>query len=505
MIDPVQPNLELLRDLRRLRIDGSDQVVGARAFDVLAYLHSNAGRVVTKAELLENVWADLNVEESNLTVQIAALRKLIGARAIATVPGVGYQLTLVGAPPEDLAKALPLPDKPSLAVLPFANLTGDAGKDYLVDGIVSDLIAALSRIPTVFVIAASTSFTFKGRSVDLAEVGRQLGVRYILEGGIQAAGERLRINTQLVGAATGHMIWSQRFDGAMVNIFELQDRVSEQVVAAIEPNLIIAEQRRASTKPTTDLRAYDLCQQATMLAHRVASKDSFLRAKALLEHAIAIDPDYVQAKALICRLYLVACGARFISFDEARTALPLAEEILELSSSDPLVLTYAGHLIGYVGGQTDRAAGLLRQALGLHPNSSFVLISSGYVHTYVGELEIAADHFRRAIRLDPLAPNTGHARVGLGLALLMAGQVETAIVALEQALSEVPEMGTLHQTLVVAYWTAGRKENAARFCSVLMEKVPDLTISSLLHDLPQQLPSFRAQVEAALRGLGVPE
>ena len=151
MIDPVQPHIELLRDVRRLRIDGSDVVIGARAFDVLACLHANAGRVVTKAELLEHVWADLNVEESNLTVQIAALRKLIGARAIATVPGVGYQLTLAAKSPAEPPKALPLPDKPSLAVLPFANLTGDASREYLVDGIVSDLISALSCIRAFFV------------------------------------------------------------------------------------------------------------------------------------------------------------------------------------------------------------------------------------------------------------------------------------------------------------------------------------------------------------------
>jgi TolB-like protein len=502
--DPAQA-VTILPAERAVRINGETRQIGARAFDVLAYLHSNAGRVVTKAELLEHVWADLNVEESNLTVQIATLRKLIGARAIATVPGVGYQLTLAAKAPAEPPKPLPLPDKPSLAVLPFANLTGDAGKDYLVDGIVSDLIGTLSRIPTVFVIAANTSFTFKGRSVDLAEVGQQLGVRYILEGGIQVAGDRLRINTQLVEAAAGHTIWNQRFDGALADIFALQDQVSEQIAAVIEPNLIMAEQRRASSKPTTDLMAYDLCQQAAMLAHRVAYKESFTKAKALLERAIALDPDYAQAKALMCRLYLVAYGARFISFDEARKALPLAEEILESSSNDPLVLTYAGHLIGYVGGQSVRAAGLLRQALGLHPNSSFVLISSGYVHTYIDELDIAADHFRRAIRLDPLAPNTGHAYVGLGLALLMDGQVEAAISALEQALTQVPEMGMLHQTLAVAYWSAGRRKEAAHHGSILKEKVPDLTISGLLHNTPQRLPSFRARVETALRGLGVPE
>lgn len=171
MIDAVHSTFEILPDLRRLKINGLERVIGARAFDVLAYLHANSGRVVTKAELLEHVWADLNVEESNLTVQIAALRKLIGARTIATVPGVGYQLTLSANPPSEPPHALPLPDKPSLAVLPFANLTGDTGRDYLVDGIVSELTSVLSRIPAIFVISAASTFALRGRSVDLSDVG----------------------------------------------------------------------------------------------------------------------------------------------------------------------------------------------------------------------------------------------------------------------------------------------------------------------------------------------
>ena len=167
--DPA-PTVVILRAERAVRIDGETRQIGARAFDVLAYLEAHSGRVVTKAELLEHVWADLNVEESNLTVQIAALRKLIGARAIATVPGVGYQLTLSAKAPAEPPKALPLPDKPSLAVLPFANLTGDASREYHVDGIVSDLISALSCIRAFFVIAASSTFTLKGKAIDLADV-----------------------------------------------------------------------------------------------------------------------------------------------------------------------------------------------------------------------------------------------------------------------------------------------------------------------------------------------
>ena len=285
MADPQTPSFHLDTAARSLKLGAEIVPLGARAFDVLAYLDTHRDRVVSKHELLEKVWGELTVEEGNLTVQISALRKVLGHRAIATVPGVGYKLTLSAEPPAALAEALPLPEKPSLAVLPFTNLTGDPGKDYLVDGIVSDLISALSRIPAFFVIAASSTFTLKGHSLDLADVGRRLGVRYILEGSIQQAGDRLRINTQLVEAESGRMIWSERFAGVMEDIFDLQDDVTEHVSAALEPNVIFAEARRASTKQTADLDAYDLCLRAAPGVYRMIDKASFQSGKMLLERA----------------------------------------------------------------------------------------------------------------------------------------------------------------------------------------------------------------------------
>ena len=439
VIDPVQPHIELLRDLRRLRIDGSDLAIGARAFDVLAYLHSNAGRVVTKAELLEHVWADLNVEESNLTVQIAALRKLIGARAIATVPGVGYQLTLSAKAPAEPPKALPLPDKPSLAVLPFANLTGDASRDYLVDGIVSDLISALSCIRAFFVIAASSTFTLKGKAIDLADVGRQLGVRYIVEGGIQQAGDSLRINVQLVEAETGHLIWSQRFTGPLAEIFELQDIVVAATASAIEPSVLTAEALRADRKPTTSLTAYDLCLRATPAAIRVSDAAAFFRARDQLHQALDLDPHYVHAKGLLCGLHVGALAVRAITFAEARSCLPLAEEILaDDRIVDPQAICDAGFALAYFGGQQQRGVSALRRAVALNPNSPLILMTSGWVHIFVGETATAEEHFLRAIRLNPIDPNIGTARSGLAHLMHLRGDYEAAIRMLERALAEQP-------------------------------------------------------------------
>ena len=505
MTEPVQPKIQLLRDERRLRIDGSDRVVGARAFDVLAYLDAHAGRVVTKAELLEHAWADLNVEESNLTVQIAALRKLIGARAIATVPGVGYQLTLSAKAPSDPPKALPLPDKPSLAVLPFANLTGDVAKDYLVDGIVVDLIAALSRIPVFFVIAASSTFTLKGRSVDLAEVGRQLGVRYLLEGSIQQAGDRLRVNTQLVEAESGRMIWSNRFAGTLAEIFELQDAVTEQVAAAIEPNVILAEARRASTKPTTDLSAYDLCLQALPLTHRLPDFASFVAARALLQRALALDPGYAQAKALICRLTITARSERWLSLAEAARCLPLAEEVVADPRSDAMALAFAGIAIAFLGQQQRRGLLVIQQAYALNPNSSHVLNELGWVHSYLGDTDQAIDHFTRAIRINPLDPMIGQVRCGLGATLLLAGRLEDGVAALEQAFAEAPNYTASIVGLAWGYWELGRIEDAQRVGQLLKAREPGMTITATLRDSPYKMPDKQLRHRAYLRGIGIPE
>jgi TolB-like protein len=498
-------SVEILPARRILRIDGEEVSLGARAFDLLAYLHAHAGRVVTKAELLEAVWADLNVEESNLTVQIAALRKAIGARAIATVPGVGYQLTLAGTPAAPV-EALPLPDKPSLAVLPFANLTGDPAKDYLVDGIVSDLIAALSCIPAFFVIAASSTFTLKGSPVDLTDLGRRLGVRYVLEGSIQQSGDRLRITIQLVEAENGHAIWSQRFTGRFAELFELQDRVVEGIASAIEPNILIAESLRASTKPPASLTVYDLCLRATPVATRVTDAAAFRSTRDLLERALRLDPDYVHAKALMCRMHVSALGVRVISFTEARACLPLAEAILSDDRiTDPLALADAGFALGYFGGQPDRAVSTLRRAVTLNPNSFYVLMCSGWVHRYVGEFATAEEHLVRAIRLNPLDPNIAGARSCLGHILHLRGQYDAASEMLVRALAEEPGIVPALLGLAITGWKTGRIEEAHRYYSMLMDKAPGMSISGYLADSPDRVPAWRQDVQEALRTLGVPE
>lgn len=492
----IQPNT------RDVLIGGVPAPLGARAFDVLSYLDAHADRVVSKAELLEHVWGGLAVEDGNLTVQISTLRKVLGPRAIATVPGVGYKLA--GSQMAAATSGPTLPSKPSLVVLPFANLTGDLDNDYFVDGIVTDLIGSLSRISAIFVIAATSSFAYKGRAVCLEDIGRDLGVRYVLEGSIQKAGGVFRISVQLVEADTGHTIWTQKFTGPETDIFELQDRITADVTGALEPTVVRAEAGRADRKPTQSMLAYDLCLRALPLLTRLSSKDTFEEGIRRLRAAIALDPDYALAKAWICRGYTTARAARFISVEEARSVLPLARELLRDCGSDPSVLAFAGHLIAYLDDDKSEGVRAVRRALTLNPDAILPLGHAAWVVAYVGAYDEAIGYFQRAIRIDPFGQSIGHFRSGIGYCQLMSGETDAAITTLEDALAEAPEFATTLTGLAEAYWAAGRPKDAKRMIARVLKIEPNLTVSSALQDTPFKLPGQLAIFRAALEGGGVP-
>lgn len=501
-------SIEVRKDQRITLLDGQEVTLGARAFDVLVCLIENAERVVSKEELLTQVWSGLMVEEGNLTVQIAGLRKALGRNVIKTVPGIGYRYTPPGpdtaqAAP-DAVSGLPVPDIPSLAVLPFANLTGASGSDYLVDGIVNEVISALSRVSSFFVISSTSSFTYKGRTVDLADVGRELGVRYIVEGSIQQVGDQLRIFIQLIEAATGHTLWRDRFDGTKGDIFALQDRVAEQVAAALEPKLIWAESARARAKPTESLAAYDLCLRAAPIVYRQNTLSRVMEGIGLLRQALALDPDYIQAKALICYAHTGAVATRWWTFEQAAAALPLAREVLDTNPDDPLALAYAGHHIAYVGGANREGLTALKRANLLNPNSGTVAMLLGWVHNYLSQNDEAIEHLRRARRISPLHPQIGVVTAGIANALLQKGEVEAATVQFEQALTEYPEFATIHLGLLGCYWVLGRVEESARIADWFREKVPDMTVSTFRRTRPQDNQFYRETIIAGLEGNGFP-
>lgn len=500
--------IEVLKDQRRVLLDGKDVPCGARAFDVLTVLFENADRVVSKEELLTLVWSGLMVEDSNLTVQIAGLRKVLGAGVIKTVPGVGYRFITAKTDadtPVPLSKpSLIVPDISSLAVLPFTNLTGSSDREYLVDGIVNEVIAALSRVSSFFVISSTSSFTYKGRVVDLAEVGDQLGVRYILEGSIQQAGDQMRIFAQLVEAQTGRTIWRERFDGMFSEIFDLQDRVAAHIAGALEPKLIWAEAARAQAKPTDSLAAYDLCLRASPLVFRQNSLAMLEEGLALLRQAVEMDPSYTSAKALICYAHTGALATRWWTFEQASAARPMALEILDSSHDDPLALAYAGHYVAYVGGDHQRGLTALKRAGLLNPNSATVAMLLGWVYTYMSQDDAAIEQFQRAQRLSPLHPQIGVTTAGIANALFQKGDIEAAVTYYEQSLTEYPEFATTHLGLMGCYWALGRYDESARMAEWFRAKVPDMSVSIFQRTRPHENPFFREAIIAALIGNGFP-
>jgi len=292
--------------LFRCADDGAEIPIalGSRALDILALLIDRRGDVVTKDEIVANVWRGALVEGSNLTVQISALRRVLEqgrapGSCIQTVVRRGYRFVMpvsrgmresAAEPGLGPGKPLQLPDVPSIAVLPFLNMSGDPEQDYFVDGMVEEIITALSRIRWLFVIARNSSFTYKGLAIDVKQVGRELGVRYVLKGSVRKAGERVRITAQLLDATTGTHLWADRFDGPLEDVFELQDKVASNVAGVIEPTLQAAETARSAGRPTSDLTAYDLYLRAYAMFW--SSVERIPEALRLTEQAIARDPSY---------------------------------------------------------------------------------------------------------------------------------------------------------------------------------------------------------------------
>jgi|TARA_B110000211_G_scaffold233977_1_gene301884 TolB-like protein len=498
-------NLEILMDLRVARLDGEDVPIGARAFDVLAHLDTHSDRVVSKAELLDAVWPDLTVEESNLSVQVSTLRKLLGKETIKTVPGIGYRLTFHGSTGAALPAGPQVPTKPSLVVLPFANLTGSTDREYLMDGMVQEITNALSRVSGIFVISSTSSLAYKGRSVDLSEVGRELGVRYVLEGSIQAAGERIRIFTQLVEAESGHTIWQDRFDGTAEDIFDLQDAVAERVAGALEPKLQLAEALHARSKPTENLVAYDLCLRALPLVFKLHAPEALTKGLELLNQALTLDPGYIHAHALVAYAHTSAFATRWWTLEQARAAIPNARAVLDSGTDDGLALTYAGHYIAYVGRDYNEGLSALKRAAMINPNSGTTEMLLGWVHVYLNQNEPAIEHLDRAKRLSPLHPHIALVNSGIGTAYLQLSDPERAVVFLEQAMTEYPEFATNQLILIGCYWKLGRKGDAMRVSNWLRCKVPDMTVKTFVETRPQHSEDFRDLMIDALRGTGFPD
>ena len=314
-----------------------------------------------------------------------------------------YRVRDDAAPQEPIAPpALPLPDKPSIAVLPFANMSGDPEQEYFADGMVEEIITALSQIRWLFVIARNSTFTYKGQAVDVKQVGRELGVRYVLEGSVRKAGTQVRITGQLIDALTGTHLWADRFDGSLEDIFELQDKVAVSVAGVIEPALQAAEMRRSAARPTTDLTAYDLYLRA-LAAFYPITRERILEALGLLEQAIAIDPHYgpALAWAAICHMQLVSDGWTEEPETSAARRIDLARQALETGENDPGILANAAFVLAYFGEDIGAMIGLVDRALALNPSFARGWHMSGLLRLFAGQHDLAIEHLETSLRLSP--------------------------------------------------------------------------------------------------------
>ncbi len=366
---------------RELRREGEAVRIEPQAFDLLDYLVTHRDRLVTRDDLIEGVWGGRIVSESALATCINAARAAIGDSGerqalIRTIPRKGLRFVAevrgeaaaAAAAPDERAPAPP-PDRPSIAVLPFDNLGADPAEDYFADGMVDGIITGLCRTRWLFVIARNSSFAFKGRAVPVTEVGRELGVRYVLCGSIQRAGDRLRIGAQLVEAATGAHLWAERFDRVLHDVFALQDDVAAAVVGALPPRLETAEIARARRKPTESLDAYDLVLRG-LAEHRRWTRDGVAAALPLYRASMALDRDFALAHSLASMCFHERCSNGWVTDREAEVgeALRLAHRAVELGRDDAAILARAASACALMGQDIEAAGDLIAEALALDAN-----------------------------------------------------------------------------------------------------------------------------------------
>jgi TolB-like protein len=364
------------------------------------------------------------------------------------------------APAVQPVAALPLPDKPSIAVLPFQNMSGDPEQEYFADGMVEEIITALSRIHWLFVIARNSSFTYKGRAVDVKQVGRELGVRYVLEGSVRKGGNRVRITGQLIDALTGTHLWADRFDGSLEDVFELQDRVAISVAGVIEPALQAAEMRRSAARPTSDLTAYDLYLRALPNFFPLR-KERVFEALGLLEQAIAIDPHYGPALSIaaICHMRLAGDGWADAPETHRRKAIDLARQALQVERNDPAILVDAAHVLALFGEDIGAVIGLVDRALALNPSFARGWFRSGQIRLWAGQPDLAIEHVETSLRLSP-RERIGTPLTVIGTAYFLKRQFDEAVAKLLLSIQDNPGQPPSYRFLAACYAHMGRLDDA---------------------------------------------
>ncbi len=402
-------------------------------------------------------------------------------------------------------KAPALPDRPSIAVLPFDNLSDDPDQVHFVDGIVDDIITELSRIPYIFVIARTTSFTYKGKSVDIRQVGRELGVRYVLEGSVRKVSDRVRISAQLIEAATGNHIWAERYDPNLEDIFSVQDEITAQVAGSIHPELLAAEVRHAQQKPTESLDVWNYAVRGRWHVLRLTPEDN-AKAKRLFGKALDLEPNYVPALAFLvyCHICDVLFGWSQAPPESITEARRLARKAASLDENDPWVQCALG-LTEFIDKNPDTAAAHFRRAIDLIPNFA---LAHGYLScmlAYAGEAEAAIEAGHKAMRLSPRDPELFHFHVGIGTGHFIAERYEEAIAWANKVIAERPETPAGRRLLAASLAQLGKNTEARKAMEDLLSLTPGVTATLLRNIVYFKKPADFDRYIDAMRKAGLPD
>jgi TolB-like protein len=505
------------RELRR----GEDQVpLEPQVFDLLEFLVRARDRVVSRDELLEAVWNGRTVSDATLSSRVNAARNAVGdngeaQRLIRTLPrkGIRFVGEVCEAPDSPSAAAIQEPpdatepDKPSIAVLPFTNMSGDPEQDFFADGMAEDIITALSRCSSLFVIARNSSFIYKGKPVDIREVGRELGVAYVLEGSVRRVGNRLRITGQLIDAVSGRHLWADRFDGDLADVFDLQDRITESVVAAIEPTVQFAEVARQRSSKPSRLDAYDFLLRSYGLEHAFTA-ESTAEALACLERARAIDPAYAPALAMAAYCHALRHFQGWVTPDDTHEAEGerLAWQAVELAPNDAQVLWMAAFAIWNLSqDRRDAAPELFARSLLINPNSVMALTLGGWIEIMRGNQGAGRTMIERAQRLSPRDPRGWFTAGAMAIAAVADEDYPQSLRWAEKALTQNRRFAVALRVLIVALIKLGETDRAGLIARELLDVEPELTVSGFLKRIPFPRDAMATTYAEALRAAGVPE
>ena len=509
-------------DLERMSLRGpAGQIeVRRKTFDVLRYLAEHAGRVVPKEELIKAVWPKVTVGDDSLTKCVSELRRAlgnVGRETIKTVPRRGYLVDAPICPSRDtttslglpaVSSELPLPERPSIAVLPFNNTGSGTRQDYLADGITEDITTELSRFSELFVIAQNSSFQYKGRSLDVREIGRGLGVHYVLEGGIRRSGHRIRITAQLIDALTGAHRWADRYDRDVEDVFDVQDEVVRTIVSILAAHVNNAEVERTLLKRPSAWRAHDFYMKATStlaLFWRSLSPATLYETRRLLDSSLSIDSDYARALATLSNTYVIAWTQPLDDDFLTPTALERAHQLARKAVQADANLPQAHAQLGWVlsrRAEHDLAVSEFEKAVDLNPN--FTDHRFGAALVYAGEpskaMEVLASHMRLDPFYAPIAP------AFLGLAHYMLKQYAEAVIPLRECIARAPNFRPAHVWLAASYARLGQMREARAEAAEVLRIEPTYTITGT----SKRIMRFKnakdaAHIFAGLRKAGLPE